>query len=461
MTPKPTPLPKPPTPPPEPVTVSLSSAALAFDAPTLTITGTGFDAANSAANLVFLGRGLSPGAVVTAATATTLTVSLPAPGSSPPPERSTGPLTAAVTITSRGVSSGAPVQVATVILPLLNWRGAGASGDGSRLFLAANANGTIWRSLDGGVSFAPTTAPIRNWQVSAVFLLLLSSSCHGFSVSSPRTLPSMKTKTKKSVSSDATGTHLAAAAYGDSIYLSNDGGASFFVPQSGSSGLPAQANWGSVSVSSADGAATVAAAENVAGGLWVSHDSGNSFSLITGGGAPTAADWRSVAVSADGSKVVGVVKPGDIWRSADGGTTMTAVGGSGGAPSPAAWRYVCSSASGSTLAAVVSGGAIWVSRDAGTTWSQAGPTAPTAAAWSGCSLSADGSRLAATHNGGNIYLSADAGATTGGQSGVGGAPTVTDWYSIAGSASGQKLIAGIFFGNVWVSSDAGASWEIR
>ena len=213
--------------------VSRSAAALAFDAATLTISGAGFDAASPQANVVVLGNGLSPGAVVVAATATQLTVSLPASSPTPTPARSTGPLTAVVTVASRGsggVSSGAPVEVATVLLPLLNWRGAGASGDGSRLFLAANANGTVWRSLDGGVSFSPTTAPIRNWQVrfssssSSFFFfcffffhLLVS---HLLITPNPTPPPPSTTKkqtNKKSVSADATGTNVAAAAYGDAL----------------------------------------------------------------------------------------------------------------------------------------------------------------------------------------------------------------------------------------------------
>lgn len=170
----PAPLPPPPPPTPDPVTVTQSTVSVAYNATVLSISGSGFDAATPSANLVAFSTGLS--GVAVAATATTLTVS-----PSPTQTASTGPLTAVVTVTSRGsgggVTSGSPVQVATVLLPLLNWRGAGANAAGDRLFLAANTNETIWRSLDGGVSFAPTTAPIRSWQVIFVlfffFLLLL------------------------------------------------------------------------------------------------------------------------------------------------------------------------------------------------------------------------------------------------------------------------------------------------
>ena len=86
-------------------TVSPSLAGLAISAPTLTILGTGFDAATASANTVVLSNGAV--GTVTAATATSLTVTLSAPPTS------AGNLTAVVT--SFGGSSGAAVVVATVV----------------------------------------------------------------------------------------------------------------------------------------------------------------------------------------------------------------------------------------------------------------------------------------------------------------------------------------------------------
>ena len=191
------------------------------------------------------------------------------------------------------------------------------------------------------------------------------------------------TTKKQSVSADATGTNVAAAAYNDTIYLSNDAGATF---RAQTGGAPSPSLWNSVGVSRGNGGSTIVAAEGGAGGIWVSHDSGATFSLATGGSVPSTANWRSVSVSADGTKMAAVGQGNSIWLSQDGGQCWTAQTG-GGAPSPAQWRFVSmSSADGSALAAVVSGGAIWVSRDSGGSWAQAGPTAPAAAAWSGCAL---------------------------------------------------------------------------
>jgi hypothetical protein len=86
-------------------TVTLNSASLAQNAPQLIIAGTGFDATTPANNTVVLSSGT---ATVTAATATQLTCTLGGPPS-------TGSLTAVVT--SFGGSSGAAVQVATIVAP--------------------------------------------------------------------------------------------------------------------------------------------------------------------------------------------------------------------------------------------------------------------------------------------------------------------------------------------------------
>jgi hypothetical protein len=85
-------------------TVKVSEATLSQDASRITIRGTGFVAGVPSANTVTFDNGAVGS--VTAATATSLTVSIDAP-----PSR-TGPLTATVT-TNIGGSSGRPKQVAT------------------------------------------------------------------------------------------------------------------------------------------------------------------------------------------------------------------------------------------------------------------------------------------------------------------------------------------------------------
>ena len=85
-------------------TVTPSTGAYLISATTLIITGTGFDGVTPGNNIVSLSGGVT--GVVTAATGTQLTVTLTGPV--------LGPLTATVT---NGLSSGAPVTVATFVNP--------------------------------------------------------------------------------------------------------------------------------------------------------------------------------------------------------------------------------------------------------------------------------------------------------------------------------------------------------
>src|SRR5439155_7174268 len=83
-------------------------------------------------------------------------------------------------------------------------------------------------------------------------------------------------------------------------------------------------------------------------------------------------EWRSVASSADGSKLVAMsggaysgngADGGQIYTSTDSGVTWTA------RDSNRHWMSVASSADGNKLVAVESGGLIYTSTDSGATWS--------------------------------------------------------------------------------------------
>jgi hypothetical protein len=66
-----------------------------------------------------------------------------------------------------------------------------------------------------------------------------------------------------------------------------------------------------------------------------------------------ARDWRSVASSADGAKLLAAVSNGQLYTSTDGGLNWTA------RESARNWTSVPSSADGATLVAVVYGGHIF------------------------------------------------------------------------------------------------------
>ncbi|MBI5430376.1 MAG: hypothetical protein HY938_07950 [Nitrosomonadales bacterium] len=208
----------------------------------------------------------------------------------------------------------------------------------------------------------------------------------------------------------------------------------------------AQRNWRAVA-SSADGTKLVAVVGGVAGGqIYTSVDSGGNWNLPTAG---MIANWQSVASSADGAKLVAVVWGGQIYTSLDSGATWTLQAGS----AVANWQSVASSADGSRLVAVVRGGQIYTSANSGVTWTlQAGSAV---ANWQSVASSADGSRLVAVVSGGQIYTSVNSGVTWTLQA---SSPTAF-WSDVASSASGSNLVAVISNSSlVYTSNDSGVTW---
>ena len=219
--------------------------------------------------------------------------------------------------------------------------------------------------------------------------------------------------------------------------------------------------------------------------------------------------WRSVAASADGSKLIAGAD-GGIYESLDGGLTWvflntsasvsvacstngtrliaSASGGIYTSPdSGVTWNfhalitddqyYVASSADGMKLAAVGYGGisgSMFISTDAGNTWALPGAPAGfwLSNIWSSVAFSADGTKLVAgaeaslggpgnTFEPGPIYISTN--------SGLSWNPTQAPsnvWYSVASSADGTVLAAAAYAGPsqvggtglIYTSTNSGATW---
>jgi photosystem II stability/assembly factor-like uncharacterized protein len=167
--------------------------------------------------------------------------------------------------------------------------------------------------------------------------------------------------------------------------------------------------------------------------------------------AGTTQTWRSIPSSADGTQLAAVVLGGNIWTSADSGSTWsedTSVG------STQQWYSITSSADGTLLVAVVRGGSIWTSADGGSTWSE-DTSVGSPQDWVSVTSSAGGTQLAAVVLGGNIWTSADSGSTWSEDTSVG---STQQWVSIASSADGTRLVAAVFAGNIWLSADGGSIW---
>ncbi|MFZ4764876.1 MAG: InlB B-repeat-containing protein, partial [Roseimicrobium sp.] len=127
------------------------------------------------------------------------------------------------------------------------------------------------------------------------------------------------------------------------------------------------------------------------GQIYTSTDSGATWTA-----RESSRSWRSIASSADGSKLAAVVSSGQIYTSTDSGATWTA------RESSRQWYAITSSADGSKLAAVVSGGQIYTSTDNGASWTARNSGTRS---WRSVASSADGSKLAAVVSSGKIYTS--------------------------------------------------------
>ena len=156
-------------------------------------------------------------------------------------------------------------------------------------------------------------------------------------------------------------------------------------------------------------------------------------------------DWRAVAMSHDGRRLVAVAHGGRIHTSADGGVTWVPH------DEERAWTSVASAADGSRLVASVRGGFVHTSSDGGATWLSKAERRD----WIAVASAADGIRLAAAVEGGQLYTSADGGASW----------TARDrnraWQSLASSADGKTLVAAVQDGRLHFSTDAGENWTVR
>ncbi|MCX6854624.1 MAG: tandem-95 repeat protein, partial [Verrucomicrobia bacterium] len=187
--------------------------------------------------------------------------------------------------------------------------------------------------------------------------------------------------------------------------------------------------------SSADGTRLVAVGES---GVFTSTDSGATWTQRSTSG------FFCCASSADGTKLVALVSGGNVFTSTDSGVNWTDRGNN------RPWRDVASSADGTKLVAVGTNMQIFTSTDSGVNWT----ARETNRDWRGVASSSDGTRLAAVTTQ-NIFTSADSGVTW----------TVREdtrsWSSIASSADGTRLVAVVSNGRIYTSADSGVTWTAR
>ena len=202
-------------------------------------------------------------------------------------------------------------------------------------------------------------------------------------------------------------------------------------------------SWKSIA-SSADGTKLAAVASNDY--IYTSTDSGANWTKQNNAGFKY---WYSIASSADGTKLAAVVYGGYIYTSTNSGNTWTEHTGAGNKY----WASIASSADGTKLATVDAfDGYIYTSTDSGSSWIE--QTVPGTAYWWAIASSSDGTKLAACSNPGTIQTSTDGGFNWTEQIGAGS----YHWNSITSSADGTKLAAVVKGGYIYTSTDGGVNW---
>jgi hypothetical protein len=174
-----------------------------------------------------------------------------------------------------------------------------------------------------------------------------------------------------------------------------------------------------------------------------SSDYGSSWTKNTS--APTTADWRAVAMSANGRIQTAVAYNDYIYLSDDYGSTWTAKGTQQG------WNSVSVSSDGKYQSATAYGGQIYISTDFGNTWTAKATTQN----WSGVTISSDGKYQTAVINGGYIYLSSNYGNTWTTDS-VNSASWVA--VSMSDDAKYQTAVSDTY---IYTSSDYGRTWTVN
>jgi hypothetical protein len=170
------------------------------------------------------------------------------------------------------------------------------------------------------------------------------------------------------------------------------------------------------------------------GRIYTSTDSGLTWKAS---GSPIKR-WRSVASSADGTKLVAGSDYGTnysdlpmIYASTNSGTTWQATT----APNQT-WQTIASSGDGTKLAAGVNGGLIYISTNSGLAWT---PANTPSRHWGGIASSTNGGKLAAASSEGQIYVSTDSG-----RNWTTATAPVEPWQTIASSADGTRLAAAVY-----------------
>jgi uncharacterized repeat protein (TIGR02543 family) len=162
---------------------------------------------------------------------------------------------------------------------------------------------------------------------------------------------------------------------------------------------------------------------------------------------PPSGTWHALAMSSDGTRLVGGVYQGGIWTSSDSGATWLNRSGAGNRN----WTAVAVSQTSDAIYAVDHGGGVYSSPDFGVTWSKT--SAPNCNYVGVATSGATNVSAACGGSSGKIYVNTNAG--------IGDASTWTvsqgtnnlNFTELKSSSDGTKLIASVWPGGVYMATD--------
>jgi hypothetical protein len=158
----------------------------------------------------------------------------------------------------------------------INYGGLAVSSDGTRMYAIEVNSFAISRSTNSGTSWAGVgiAASFENIVCSENGLTVLAVRITGSGVTYP--------------------------------YLSTDGGTTW----SDVTGVTGRQYWGACAISADGSTMAISSGEFASGTMWISTDGGSSWTEQTAAGSRV---WASIAINADGTKIVAGVNNGKIW----------------------------------------------------------------------------------------------------------------------------------------------------
>jgi len=164
-----------------------------------------------------------------------------------------------------------------------------------------------------------------------------------------------------------------------------------------------------------------------------SSNSGSTWSNISSPN-PSSCGYKAFGMNSAGSILVASVYNDQIYKSANNGSSWTALSGAGSRY----WSGLAVSGNGNYILAVAHNDYAYLSTDSGSNWTRL--STPISSYWQTASMTQNGRVMAVASTNGDIYTSVDYGSTWTEINGVGTAPNY--WYSSAISGDGKFLFLG-------------------